>query len=169
MEPASYGTGELIGIARRPRPRAPMEEVDAVDIAAGGGLDGDHKGLKFPRRGVTILAIEAWEAALRQLMDLAGPVPLPWTVRRANLLARNLTLPQARGAIIAVGPLRLEVTAETYPCSRMEAAHPGLLRALAPDWRGGVTCRVIEGGHIGIGAAVSVLSSPEPHRRKLPG
>lgn len=161
--------GTLIGIARRPHVRAPMEEIAAVDVTAGAGLDGDHKGLKFPRRGVTILSREDWAAAVATLADLAGPVPLPWTTRRANLLVEGLALPQAKGAIITVGPLLLEVTAETYPCSRMEAAHRGLLRALAPDWRGGVTCRVVEGGRIELGARVVVVSSPKPHRPRLPG
>lgn len=161
--------GRLIGIARRARPRAPMEEIASVDVAAGGGLDGDHKGLKFPRRGVTILSREDWEAALAGLTDLAGPVPLAWTTRRANLLVEGVRLPQAKGAIITVGALVLEVTAETYPCSRMEAAHRGLLRALAADWRGGVTCRVVAGGVIGVGDRVAVVSSPKPHRMKLPG
>jgi MOSC domain-containing protein YiiM len=161
--------GRLIGIARRPRPRAPMEQVAFVEVVAGGGLDGDHKGLKFPRRGVTILSREDWQAAIAGLADLAGPVPLPWTMRRANLLVEGLALPQAKGAIIKVGPLLLEVTAETYPCSRMEAAHRGLLRALAPDWRGGVTCKVVEGGRIEAGDRVVIVSSPKPHRPKLPG
>ena len=161
--------GRLIGIARRPRSRAPMEEIAFVDVATGGGLDGDHKGLKFPRRGVTILAREDWEAAIAGLADLAGPVPLPWTTRRANLLVEGVVLPQAKGAILRVGPLLLEVTAETYPCSRMEAAHRGLLRALGPDWRGGVTCKVVEGGRIEAGDRVVIVSSPKPHRPKLPG
>ena len=169
MDTRAHGEGELIGIARRLKPRAPMEVIDAVEIATGGGLEGDHKGLKFPRRSVTILALEAWSAALLDLTDLAGPVPLAWTVRRANFLVRHLVLPQASGAIIAIGAVLLEVTGQTYPCSRMEAAHPGLLRALGPDWRGGVTCRVLEGGHVAMGATVSVLSSPKPHRPRLPG
>ncbi len=161
--------GRLIGIARRARPRAPMEEIASVDVTAGAGLDGDHKGLKFPRRGVTILSREDWAAAVAELADLAGPVPLPWTIRRANLLVEGVLLPQARGAIITVGPLVLEVTAETYPCSRMEAAHRGLLRVLAPNWRGGVTCKVLEGGVVSCGDRIAVVSSPKPHRPILPG
>ena len=30
----------------------------------------------------------------------------------------------------------------------MEMAHTGLEQALTPDWRGGVTCRVIQAGII---------------------
>ena len=117
-----------------------------------------------------MLAIEDWEAALAELVDLAGPVPLPWTMRRANLLVRGLRLPRVAGALLKVGPVLLEVTAQTYPCKRMDEAHPGLLKALAPDWRGGVTARVVEGGGIALGDAVAIISSP-PERPppRLPG
>ena len=80
-----------------------------------------------------------------------------------------IPMPQAKGAVITVGTVLLEVTAETYPCSRMEAAHRGLLRALAPEWRGGVTCKVVQGGRIELGNRVVIVSSPKPHRPKLPG
>jgi len=152
--------GRLIGIARRSGRYTPMEQVDAIDVLRGAGLEGDHKGPKFPNRGVTILSREAWEEALAELKDLADPVPLPWTARRANLLVEGLRLPQARGAVLEVGPLRLEVTAQTFPCGRMEAVHKGLMKALAADWRGGICCRVIAGGRIRLGELVTALSGP---------
>lgn len=165
----SASRGKLIGIARRHQPRVPMEVVDSIRVTEGGGLEGDHKGLKFPKRGVTLLAIEDWRAALADLADLAGEVPLPWTARRANLLVEGVDLPQAARAVIAVGHVTLEVTAQTYPCRRMEAAHRGLLKALAPDWRGGITARVVAGGLIRVGDPVEIVSSPKPHRPRLPG
>lgn len=161
--------GRLIGIAHRPARRAPMVLVETIGVNADAGLDGDHKGVKFPRRGVTVLAREDWETAIATLADLAGPVPLPWTARRANLLIEGLSLPRARTAIMAIGPLRLEVTAQTYPCRWMDQVHPGLMKALAADWRGGVSCRVIEGGQIRLGDPVSVISSPPVRAIKLPG
>lgn len=160
--------GRVIGIARRPRVRAPMEVVDAIAIAAGGGLEGDHKGGRFPRRGVTLIELEAWEATVAELADLAGPVPLPWTARRANLLTEGVRLPQGRGALIAIGPVRLEVTGVTWPCRRMDEVHAGLLRALAQEGRGGVTARVLEGGSIGRGMALEVLTRPATNRPRLP-
>jgi MOSC domain-containing protein YiiM len=145
-----------------------MQLVEVAEVTAGGGIDGDHKGVRFPKRGITILAREDWQAAIALLADLAGPVPLPWTARRANLFVEGVALPQAARAIIAIGPVRLEVTAQTYPCRRMEEAHPGLMKALGPDWRGGVSCRVLDGGPITLGDPVTVLSSPKPHRPRLP-
>lgn len=70
-----------------------MQMIAVADVVAGAGLEGDHKGQKFPRRGVTILSREARETALAELTGLAGPVRLPWIVRRANLLVEGLILP----------------------------------------------------------------------------
>lgn len=161
--------GRLTGIARRNARRVPMEEVASGEITSAAGLVGDHKGAKFPRRQITVLAQEDWSAAIAELSDLAGAVPLPWTARRANLLVEGVPLPKVRGAILEVGPVVLEVTGPTVPCRRMDEAHPGLLRALFPDWRGGITCLVREGGRIALGDTVRVLYAPPRRTRHLPG
>ena len=71
-------SGRLIGIAWRPERRAPMQTVDSIDISLEAGVAGDHKGAKFKRRAVTILAREDWEAALADL----GPTMSRSTGRR---------------------------------------------------------------------------------------
>lgn len=162
-------SGRLIGIARRPAPRAAMEEAGEGRIVVGGGLEGDHKGRKFPLRGITVLAREAWEEALAELDGANGRVELPWTVRRANLFVEGLRLPRARGGVVRIGPVLLEVTYPTQPCRRMEEAYTGLLKALHPDWRGGITARVIEGGMVNIGDEVEILVSPPEKQIRLPG
>ena len=53
-------SGRLLGIAWRPERRAPMQTVDSIDISLEAGVAGDHKGAKFKRRAVTILAREDW-------------------------------------------------------------------------------------------------------------
>jgi MOSC domain-containing protein YiiM len=161
--------GRLTGIARRVAVRAPMEEIDAGEISTQRGLDGDHKGPKFPRRRITVLAREAWEQALAELTHENGePVRLAWTARRANLLVEGIRLPRARGAVLRIGPVKLEVTYPTQPCRRMDEAFPGLLKALHPDWRGGVTCQVLEGGPVKIGDDVEVLFAPPEKTIRLP-
>jgi MOSC domain-containing protein YiiM len=159
--------GRLIGIAVRAAHRAPMQTLERAQVAISGGVEGDYKGAKHPRRGVTVLAREAWEAALAELgPDASG---LSWTARRANLLVEGAALPRAVGGVVRVGPVVLEVTFPTTPCKRMDEARPGLLRALYPDWRGGITCRVVEGGAIARGDRVDVLVSPPERKIRLPG
>jgi MOSC domain-containing protein YiiM len=147
-----------------------MQVVDEATVTVDGGLAGDHKGPKFPRRQLTLLALEDWQAALAALSSATGTaVQLPWTVRRANLLVEGVRLPRAVGARLRIGPVLIEVTYPTTPCRRMDAAFPGLMKALSPDWRGGVTSRVLEGGELRLGDAVSIVSSPPEHTMRLPG
>jgi MOSC domain-containing protein YiiM len=141
-----------------------MQEMTDGLISVEAGLVGDYKGTRFPLRQITVLAREAWVAAARE----AGIPHLPWTARRANLLVEGVELPRAKGGILRVGDVRLEVTGQTYPCSRMEEAGPGLLKALATEWRGGVTCRVVAGGQVAVGDVVEVLLRPPEVLPKLP-
>lgn len=142
-----------------------MEELTDAAISVDAGLEGDSKGLKFPRRQITLMERGLWEAALFTL----GNPDLHWTARRANLLVEAISLPRGIGSEIGIGPVRLEVTAQTTPCARMDEIWPGLRRALAPDWRGGVTARVIQGGRIRLGDPVRILREVAPHKVHLPG
>jgi MOSC domain-containing protein YiiM len=157
--------GTLIGIARRNKSRAPMEELSHVWLSPDVGVQGDSKGTKFPKRQVTLLSRELWEAALFTL----GNPDLHWIARRSNFLVEGLHLPRGPGSLIRVGPVTLEVTAQTTPCARMDEMWSGLRQALAPDWRGGVTARVTECGTVTLGDPVSVLREVAPHKVHLPG
>ena len=137
--------GRVLGIARRAHTRAPMELLDSAAITVDAGVDGDARGALRSRQ-VTVLAKECWQAACD---DLARE--LPWTTRRANVLVEGLELAATAGCTIRIGDVALLVTGETDPCERMEEQAAGLRDALAPQWRGGVTCRVTAGGAIAVG------------------
>jgi len=143
-------SGRLIGIARKVRPRAVVESVDRVAVSLDAGIAGDFRGRIKPggrgRRQITILAMEDWRAAL----DTLG-FSVAWQERRANLLVEGIALPRRKGARLRIGEIMVEITGECDPCSRMDAVAPGLMAALAPDWRGGRTARVLAGGVLAIG------------------
>ena len=145
-----------------------MEELHAGLITREAGLEGDSRGAKFLTRQITVLAREDWEAALLDLSGLMGPPDLPWTTRRANLYVEGLRLPRAKGGVLQIGPVVLEITGQTNPCHRMDEARIGLLSALHPEWRGGVTCRVRDGGAIALGAPITILHAPKEHVIRLP-
>lgn len=145
IAPDGAPEGRLLGIALRSRTRAPMQEPERAEVTTDAGVVGDFRG-KPGKRQLTLIAREAWQAACREL-----GVTLPWTMRRANLLVEGLTLEQSAGRRLRIGPVLLEVTMETDPCQVMDAQHPGLRAALKPDWRGGVSCRVLEGGTLARG------------------
>lgn len=143
-----------------------MEELKSARIRLQGGIVGDNRG-RFASRAVTILSIEDWRKALAALNP---PRPgLDWTTRRANLLVEGIRLPRSAGSRLRVGPVELEVTGQTSPCSRMEEQCTGLLKALSPDWRGGVTCRVLREGAVTLGDEVEIVRElPERPPPRLP-
>ncbi|HYE00444.1 MAG TPA: MOSC domain-containing protein [Alphaproteobacteria bacterium] len=151
----------LLAIARRARPKAPMAVLDRAEIDPAFGVRGDARG-KPGRRQVTLLSAEAWAEACAAL-----GIRLPWTLRRANLLVSGLALAGTAGRRLRIGPVVLAVTGETDPCRRMDAQFPGLAAALAPDWRGGVTCRVVAGGRVQAGDALEWIEAGEPAERRL--
>lgn len=136
-----------------------METLETGRVGVEFGLEGDHRGRvrpgKISRRQVTILAREDWDAACAELGKQVA-----WTARRANLLIEGLKLPRRAGDIVAIGDVRLEIMLETDPCQRMDEAESGLQEALRPDWRGGVCCRVLEGGDITLGDTIRIEEKP---------
>lgn len=142
--------GEVIGIARRDRPRAPMEPLAAADITLDAGIAGDFRGAVRGRQ-VTVLTEEGWLAACTELGE-----QLPWITRRANLLVRGIDLAGRIGTRLKVGEAVLVITDECDPCSVMERARKGLRKALIPGWRAGATCRVARAGLVRIGDAAEL-------------
>jgi MOSC domain-containing protein YiiM len=140
--------GVLLAIATKQKTRAPMQLHTALELTAR-GLPGERA--HPARSAVTVLSREAWDAACREL-----DASLPWTLRRANLLVDGVDLAGSAGQRLHIGALVLEISEETEPCRVMDALHPGLRAALAPDWRGGVSCRVIAPAEIRVGAAVQI-------------
>jgi MOSC domain-containing protein YiiM len=140
--------GSLLKIYLRPA-RGELRDVTTAVAGAGNGLEGDHA--KGPKRQVTLLSREAWEATCAQLGQTLDP-----GVRRANLLVEGVELKETQGQTITVGDVRIRLTGETDPCTQMDDAVPGLLKALVPDWRGGVFGEVLNDGTLTVGDAVTL-------------
>ena len=141
----------LLGIAIKPTGQKQLQLLDETRLSVERGVVGDSRGQPGPRQ-VTLLSLASWHEAC----DVVG-VELDWLTRRANLLIDELPLIDSTGSQIVLGEARLEITGETDPCSVMETVQPGLLKALAKQWRGGVTCRVINAGPIKSGMDVRLI------------
>jgi len=149
--------GRLLGIARHARPRGPIETLDHVHVSIEGGLAGDFRGAVKPggrgRRQVSLIRRADWAAAMADL----GTSGIDWSLRRANLLVDGIDLFETAGIVLRIGSgLRLVITQECDPCSRMETVAPGLKAALTPHWRGGALARVISPGDIRVGDEIEI-------------
>jgi MOSC domain-containing protein YiiM len=131
-----------------------MVELDSVEISTEAGVAGDFRG-KPGARQITVLSAEQWNDACDDLGQ-----EIPWTTRRANLLVEGITFANTKDSTLRVGDVVLKISGETEPCGRMDEQVMGLQEALAPDWRGGVCCRVIRGGSIAPGMQVVLDDSP---------
>jgi MOSC domain-containing protein YiiM len=154
--------GTLGGIARRGRSRGPIQTLDAAAVTTAAGVEGDFRGKIRPggrgRRQISLLEAESWAEGMADL-GLQGEAILPWMTRRANLLTHGLRFPRRGGYVVAIGEsLRIEITVECDPCSRMDEVRPGLFAALVPDWRGGLLGKVISDGKIAIGDTIRIES-----------
>jgi MOSC domain-containing protein YiiM len=144
--------GRLVGIARRKKKRAAMETLESAKVREESGVANDFRG-KPGKRQVTLVSASAWAAVCDELGQ-----EIPWTTRRANFLIEGVNFPKRTGDVIEVGGVRLLVTMEVNPCSRMEEQVAGLKQAMTPDWRGGVACTVLKGGTVRLGDDVAVLA-----------
>jgi MOSC domain-containing protein YiiM len=125
----------------------PMDAVGAAELVPERGLVGNAN--QGGRRQVTIIARETWHELMSELDASIAP-----SARRANLMVSGLDLERTRGGTLQVGEALLEIAGETRPCEQMDAALPGLRRAMQERWRGGVFAMVLKGGEIRIGDPV---------------
>ncbi|WP_426959989.1 MOSC domain-containing protein [Muricoccus radiodurans] len=131
----------------------------------GRGLAGDRYAGTGGKREVTLIAQEHLNAIASFLgREAVGPERL-----RRNLVVTGVNLTALKGRCFRVGTALLEWTGEAHPCSRMEEElGPGGYNAVRGH--GGITARVLEGGPIRIGDAVTRATedpAPGPQPRLL--
>lgn len=143
--------GALKGIGYKLKKYEAVVTCEEAFVGLLTGVARDVRGLPGKRQ-VTVLSEEAFNEACTEL-----GATLPWTIRRANLLISGINLENSKGKSLEIGDVVLEITGETDPCYRMDEQFEGLKDALQPNWRGGVTCRVVSEGNISLGDEVNLV------------
>lgn len=150
-------TGAVDGIWIKRFKGGPMDSADEATLVPGRGIVGNTD--QGGSRQVTVIEREVWETLMAELH--AGLDP---SARRANLMVSGICLADCRGKVLRIGDVKVWLLGETRPCEQMDAALPGLRRAMGHPWRGGAYGTVVEGGRIRVGD-VAMLCSPAPPER----
>ena len=125
-----------------------MDSCLTAVLETGRGLVGNAD--RGGRRQVALLSEARWRELIAEVGASLGP-----EARRANLVISSIDLENTRGRVLRIGACRLRIGGETRPCEQMEAAAPGLQKAMRERWGGGAFAEVIEGGPIAVGDAVT--------------
>lgn len=148
-------TGHLERIWIKRMKGGPMDPAETASLVADRGIVGNAD--QGGRRQVTVLEHEAWDVMMAEL----GDPELDPSARRANFLVRGVALRDARGQVLRVGGCRIRIEGESRPCEQMDDAYPGLRRAMARAYRGGVYGVVLDDGVVRVGDAVALEPSPD--------
>lgn len=149
--------GRLTHIVVRPHKRGLAQSLTETDALAERGLVGDRRSTApmGGRREVTLFQAEH----LPVVAAFLGRDDLSPLLLRRNLVVSGLNLLAARALfkdqplVLCVGEAWLEITGPCEPCSHMEAVlGPGGYNAMRGH--GGLTARVLRGGHVRVGDAV---------------
>ena len=135
--------GKVVGIATRDKKGEPMIVCASVGVTFKSGVGGDCNSLVRNNRQITLMAIESWDAVCKDLDR-----KLHWATRKANILVEGIDLKNTTNEYLQIGNIYLQITGELKPCYKMDEQFNGLQNALASDWRGGVTCKLINEGEI---------------------
>lgn len=142
--------GRVMWIGQRPLRREAMVAMTVAELLPGVGMIGDHYAGRSGTRQVTLIEAEDLAAITAYLgRDRVGP-----EVLRRNIVVSGLNLRALKGRPFRIGGALLAWTGECHPCSRMEAVL-GVGGYNAVRGHGGITARVLEGGGVRLGDAVS--------------
>ncbi|MEE9199441.1 MAG: MOSC domain-containing protein [Dehalococcoidia bacterium] len=127
-----------------------MRPLETVEIITDLGVEGDRYAAKRDANRVKRQVLLMDHESLDDLDLTPGAV-------RENITTRGLPLYSlGAGQRLQLGPqVVLEVTAPCEPCYRMDEIRPGLREQL--KGRRGMLARVLQGGTISVGDAISVL------------
>lgn len=142
--------GRVHWIGLRPARDQAMREVGSATAVAGKGLQGDRYTGGSGKRGVTLIQAEH----LPVIAALAGHAAIEAATLRRNLVVAGIPLLALKGRRFRIGEVLLEGTEPCDPCSRMEAAL-GAGGFNAMRGMGGLCARILEGGELQIGDAVT--------------
>ena len=149
--------GQVDWISYRPARKAPVQEVDQIEVTIENGLLDDHYSGTSGNRQVTLIQSEHLDAVASML----GKESIDPALTRRNIVVSGINLLALKNRKFRVGEeVILETTGPCEPCTQMERNFgPGGYNAMRGH--GGICTRVINGGTIRKGDKVNAIQEDE--------
>lgn len=147
------------GHHEKPPGEHPIIEKASLELVAGKGVSGDRFFDYKPDYKGQLTFIDL--AAVEAIRAHAGNPDLPATAFRRNVVIAGLDLNDLIGRTFRLGEIVLAGTEECRPCYWMDQAcgKPGTEELM--KGRGGLRCRILTDGTLGLGShPVEIISQP---------
>jgi len=150
---------EVVSIHRVALKHGPVEKLSEVTVIANFGLEGDARSRKGRGRQITLIE----EEALRFVAEKINLERIPEGASRRQIVVRGIKLNETVGQKLRIGPILVQVDDLCDPCKNMEKTiGKGAWGAM--EKRGGICCRVLEGGVLKPGQGVQIERDTAPDK-----
>ena len=140
---------EIISIHVVRKRNAAAEPCNHVTVRSNFGIVGDYRSDKFQIGQITLVEAEIIDAMSRKL----GYNILDGASRR-QIMVKGITLNELIGRNLRMGQILVRVEDKCNPCKNMETKiGPGDKDAM--NDKGGIRCRIIEGGELHVGDKIT--------------
>ena len=152
---------EIISIHVVRRRNAAAEPYNHVTVRSNYGIVGDYRSDTFQIGQITLVEAEIIDAMSREL-----GYDIPDGASRRQIMVKGITLNELIGRNLRMGQILVRVEDKCIPCKNMETRiGPGARNAMTD--KGGIRCRIIEGGELHVGDKITVENPRCPHYTRL--
>ena len=137
------------------------ESCDHVTVHSNFGIVGDYRSDKFQIGQITLIEAEAVDVLSRKLS-----YDIPAGASRRQITVKGMELNELIGQNLRIGQILVRVEDKCNPCKNMETRiGPGAKDAM--NDKGGIRCRIINGGELHVGDKITVEIPRCPFYAKL--
>ena len=152
---------EIISIHVVRKQNAAAEPCNHVTVHSNFGIVGDYRSDKFQIGQITLVEAEIINAMSRKL-----GYDIPDGASRRQIMVKGITLNELIGQNLRMGKILVRVEDKCNPCKNMETRiGPGAKDAM--NGKGGIRCRIIEGGELHVGDKITVETPRCPYYTRL--
>ncbi len=152
---------EIISIHVVRKRNAAAEPCNHVTVRSNFGIVGDYRSDKFQIGQITLV-----EAEIIDTMSHKLGYDIPDGASRRQIMVKGIMLNELIGRNLRMGQILVRVEDKCNPCKNMETKiGPGAKDAM--NDKGGIRCRIIEGGDLHVGDKITVEIPRCPYYTRL--